>query len=106
MFPDITETGMSDHELADFLLEQHHVAVVPGSAGCLPGDWFPDNERFLINCEGQLGVATRAAVVETEVAIVPPGDRPTLSPDGKLLALGGSGDAPRTSIEIRLTIRT
>lgn len=32
VFPDISETGLSDRELADFLVEEHAVAVVPGSA--------------------------------------------------------------------------
>ncbi len=32
VFPDIRETGLSDRELADFLVEEHAVAVVPGSA--------------------------------------------------------------------------
>ena len=32
VFPDITETGMTDQQLADWLVEEHLVAVVAGSA--------------------------------------------------------------------------
>jgi aminotransferase len=31
-FPNVAATGMNDHEFADRLLQEEHVAVVPGSA--------------------------------------------------------------------------
>ena len=32
VFPDISQTGLSDEDFCEQLLEQQHVAVVPGSA--------------------------------------------------------------------------
>ena len=39
-FPDIRSSGMNDYEFAESLLEEEHVAVIPGSAFGAGGDGY------------------------------------------------------------------
>lgn len=66
---------------------------VPGTEGCLPGEWLADNQRFLFTCpdiqgEWSVGVATLTGVERRGLTKSPPGSQPFIAPDDAAIAVG------------------
>lgn len=69
-----------------------HPRLIPGTAGCFPGSWRPDNVHLTLNCGNgpqppwHVRLAAAAGVLPGGFSDPEPGAQPLTSPNGRLLA--------------------